>query len=75
MGLAGLLLEQLFRTTLGKPIPAAVFLTINGITLYAGEVLRRRVAPAGGQEPDDQDTTATRPSTTGWPSCRWAAAC
>jgi undecaprenyl-diphosphatase len=55
VGLAGLLLEQLFRTTLGKPIPAAIFLTINGITLYAGEVLRRRVAPAGGQEPDGQN--------------------
>jgi undecaprenyl-diphosphatase len=56
VGLAGLLLEQLFRTTLGKPIPAAIFLTINGITLYAGEVLRRRVAPDGGPEPDDQTT-------------------
>jgi undecaprenyl-diphosphatase len=46
VGLAGLALEQLFRSTLGKPIPAAVFLTLNGIALYAGEVLRRRVAPA-----------------------------
>lgn len=45
-GLAGLALEHLFRTTLGKPIPAAIFLTLNGVALYAGEVLRRRVAPA-----------------------------
>ncbi len=45
VGLAGLALEQLFRTTLGKPIPAAAFLLLNGIALYAGEVLRRRVAP------------------------------
>ena len=45
-GLAGLALEHLFRTTLGKPIPAATFLLINGIVLYVGEVLRRRVAPA-----------------------------
>jgi undecaprenyl-diphosphatase len=45
VGLAGLLLEQLFRTTLGKPIPAAVFLLLNGAALYAGEVLRRRAAP------------------------------
>ena len=45
VGLAGLLLEQLFRTTLGKPIPAAVFLILNGITLYAAEVLRRRTRP------------------------------
>jgi undecaprenyl-diphosphatase len=45
VGLAGLLLERLFRTTLGKPIPAAAFLLLNGIALYAGEVLRRRAAP------------------------------
>lgn len=45
VGLAGLALEHLFRTTLGKPIPAAAFLMINGIVLYAGEVLRRRAAP------------------------------
>jgi undecaprenyl-diphosphatase len=44
VGLAGLLLEQLFRTTLGKPIPAAAFLILNGIALYAGEVLRQRTA-------------------------------
>ena len=50
VGLAGLLLEQLFRTTLGKPIPAAVFLILNGITLYAAEVLRRRTAPVTSPE-------------------------
>lgn len=44
-GLAGLALEHAFRTTLGKPVPAAVFLMLNGLALYAGEVLRRRVAP------------------------------
>ncbi|MEZ0352629.1 undecaprenyl-diphosphate phosphatase [Mycobacterium sp. pR1184] len=46
VGLAGLFLEKLFRTTLGKPIPAAIFLLLNGIALYAGEVLRRRAAAA-----------------------------
>jgi undecaprenyl-diphosphatase len=45
VGLAGLALEYLFPITLGKPIPAAAFLMINGIVLYAGEVLRRRAAP------------------------------
>ncbi|OBG67603.1 MULTISPECIES: undecaprenyl-diphosphate phosphatase [unclassified Mycobacterium] len=45
VGLAGLALERTFRTTLGKPIPAAIFLLLNGIVLYAGEVLRRRVSP------------------------------
>jgi undecaprenyl-diphosphatase len=46
VGLAGLFLEKLFRTTLGKPVPAAAFLLLNGIALYAGEVLRRRAAAA-----------------------------
>jgi undecaprenyl-diphosphatase len=51
VGIAGLLLEHTFRTVLGKPIPAAIFLTVNGVILYAGERLRRRdparTAPAG----------------------------
>jgi undecaprenyl-diphosphatase len=48
VGLSGLALEHLFRTTLGRPIPAAAFLTVNGVVLFAGERLRRRVpAPAG----------------------------
>ena len=50
VGLAGVTLEHLFRTTLGKPIPAAVFLIVNGAVMYAGEVLRRRAAPGA----DDQ---------------------
>jgi undecaprenyl-diphosphatase len=45
VGIAGLALEHLFRTTLGRPIPAAAFLIANGLVLYAGERLRRR-APA-----------------------------
>jgi undecaprenyl-diphosphatase len=44
VGLAGLFLEKLFRTTLGKPIPAAAFLLLNGIALYVGERQRRRAA-------------------------------
>lgn len=43
VGVAGVALEHLFRTTLGKPIPVAIFLMVNGVTLYVGEVLRRRV--------------------------------
>jgi undecaprenyl-diphosphatase len=44
VGLTGLLLEHLFRTTLGKPTPAAVFLTLNGLLLLLGEALRRRTS-------------------------------
>jgi undecaprenyl-diphosphatase len=45
VGIAGLALEHVFRVALGKPIPAAAFLTANGAILFAGERLRRR-APA-----------------------------
>jgi undecaprenyl-diphosphatase len=47
VGLTGLLLEHTFRTTLGKPVPAAIFLTINGLILLGAERLRRN-APDGG---------------------------
>ncbi|MCV7014077.1 undecaprenyl-diphosphate phosphatase [Mycolicibacterium madagascariense] len=43
VAIAGLALEHTFRTTLGRPIPAAAFLVVNGVLLYAGERLRRRV--------------------------------
>src|SRR5712691_11296406 len=42
VGISGLALEHLFRTVLGKPIPAAIFLTLNGLILFGGERLRRR---------------------------------
>ena len=61
VGLAGLALERTFRTTLGKPIPAAIFLLLNGIALYAGERLRRRVAPA----PDADQPAEEHPAHTG----------
>lgn len=41
VGISGLLLEHTFRTVLGKPLPAALFLTANGLVLLAGERLRR----------------------------------
>ena len=53
VGLAGVALEHLFRTTLGKPIPAAAFLLLNGVALYLGEVLRRRVSPDGDPRSED----------------------
>jgi undecaprenyl-diphosphatase len=43
VGISGLLLEHLFRSTLGRPIPAAAFLIVNGMVLYLGERLRQRV--------------------------------
>jgi undecaprenyl-diphosphatase len=52
VGLAGLALEKTFRTTLGKPIPAAVFLLVNGVALYAGEVLRKRADKNRENQPE-----------------------
>jgi undecaprenyl-diphosphatase len=46
VGITGLLLEHTFRTILGRPIPAAIFLMINGAVLYGAERLIRREASA-----------------------------
>jgi undecaprenyl-diphosphatase len=51
VGVCGLLLEHLFRTTLGRPVPAAAFLIVNGVVLFGGERLRRRAN--AGLEPVD----------------------
>lgn len=59
VGLAGLLLEHLFRTVLGRPIPAASFLIANGLVLYLGERLRRR-APAEAPGPAVDTATDAR---------------
>jgi undecaprenyl-diphosphatase len=48
VGISGLALEHLFRTVLGKPIPAAMFLTLNGLILFGGERLRRRSPAEAG---------------------------
>jgi undecaprenyl-diphosphatase len=41
-GLTGLLFEHALRTVFAKPEAAAIFLTVNGFILLAGERLRRR---------------------------------
>jgi undecaprenyl-diphosphatase len=46
VGIAGLLLEHTFRTVLGRPVPAALFLVVNGAVLFTGERLRRRESRA-----------------------------
>ena len=42
VGLVGLLAEHWLRTTLAKPVPAAIFLVVNGLVLIGAEQLRRR---------------------------------
>ncbi|MET8954788.1 undecaprenyl-diphosphate phosphatase [Streptomyces sp. NPDC004393] len=41
VGIAGVALDKIFRTTLGRPIPTAIFLALNGIVLFVTEQLRR----------------------------------
>ena len=51
VAIAGLLLEHVFTTALGLPLPAAAFLAVNGLILLIGERLRSRtVARAGDAE-------------------------
>src|SRR5215813_11485712 len=62
VGITGLALEHTFRTLFAKPLAAAIFLTINGVILFAGEYLRRRapqptaVAVASHTETTVRDT-------------------
>jgi undecaprenyl-diphosphatase len=46
VGLVGLLLEHALRGALGRPVPAAVFLTCNGVVLWAVERIHRHQALA-----------------------------
>ncbi|MFE5580616.1 undecaprenyl-diphosphate phosphatase [Kitasatospora sp. NPDC056531] len=41
VGVAGLALEKALRHALGKPVPAAVFLALNGLVLLGAERLKR----------------------------------
>ena len=67
VGVSGLLLEHLFRTALGKPIPAAAFLIANGVVLYGGALLRRKAnattapVPADAVDTDADDRLSRMP--------------
>jgi undecaprenyl-diphosphatase len=41
-GIVGLVFEHKLRTIFAKPVAAAIFLTVNGVILILGDVLRRR---------------------------------
>ncbi len=62
VGITGLALEHTFRTLFAKPLAAAVFLTVNGLILLAGEGLRRR-APVGEEEELAEPVAAHRAGT------------
>jgi undecaprenyl-diphosphatase len=50
VGLVGVLFEHEFRVFFGKPIRAAIFLTINGVILIAGEMFRRKSSVRADEE-------------------------
>jgi undecaprenyl-diphosphatase len=58
-GIVGLLFEHSLRTLFAKPLAAAVFLTLNGALLLAGEAVRRR--------PEVRTLAANQPQTTSSP--------
>lgn len=51
VGILGLALEKTLRALFATPEAAAVFLTLNGVILLAGELLRRNAANTTGRMP------------------------
>ena len=49
VGIVGLALEHKLRVQFAKPLSAAIFLTINGVILLGGELIRRRTLANGGR--------------------------
>ncbi|MEV6622719.1 undecaprenyl-diphosphate phosphatase [Amycolatopsis sp. NPDC051106] len=58
VGLAGLLFESLLRDYLGKPVPSAIFLALNGGVLYAAEKFSRK-KPSADEDTVDFSTEET----------------
>jgi undecaprenyl-diphosphatase len=68
VGIAGILLDKVVQKDLGKPIPAAVFLTLNGAVLFAVERIQRNRADdeefmtaLRRQDGSDDETVMMRP--------------
>ncbi len=49
VGIVGLVFEHRLRVLFAKPLAASIFLTINGLLLLGGEVVRRRTLATGGR--------------------------
>lgn len=56
VGILGVILEQPVRALFGSPGPAAIFLAINGLVMFAGEALRRRQQAASNREDRPMET-------------------
>jgi undecaprenyl-diphosphatase len=62
VGITGLALEHTFRTLFAKPEAAAIFLTVNGVILLAGERLRRRAPADDGSDEVGRDGSGPTPT-------------
>lgn len=51
VGILGVIFEAPVRHLFGSPAPAALFLFVNGLVMFAGEALRRRQIVATGARP------------------------
>jgi undecaprenyl-diphosphatase len=49
VGIVGLAFEHRLRVLFAKPLAASIFLTINGVLLIFGELVRRRTLATGGR--------------------------
>ncbi len=56
VGLVGLVGEHFFRTHLGKPVPTAIFLAVNGLILLVIEHLRRKDPDTNSDYVDERVT-------------------
>jgi len=62
VGITGLAFEHTFRTLFAKPLAAAIFLTINGLILLAGERLRRNAPLDSSDNELDNETSRVETS-------------
>ncbi|HEX3839619.1 MAG TPA: undecaprenyl-diphosphate phosphatase [Acidimicrobiales bacterium] len=64
VGALGLIFEHQFRVLFAKPLAAALFLMVNGVILFSGEIHRRRHqrAIADGSAETDPDPSPTAPA-------------
>jgi undecaprenyl pyrophosphate phosphatase UppP len=67
VGVAGLMLEHWFRTTLSRPVPTAIFLAVNGVVLLGAEQLRRREGNLDAEYVDER--VSGRSPMSGWRNC------
>jgi len=65
VGITGLALEHTFRVLFAKPLFAAVFLTINGLILLGGELLRRQSERRDATRDSYQAAASAAPAPTG----------